>query len=189
MSCAYPKGPISIPNDHNRLDLGDFQARAGVVPMTICVEAGDRHHAKLVQLAQTGADWWNNWLSAPMGCDVFLVDRQNQSRLFCDVLMRSGYLPPDDGGEMEGYWSPDSNPPGDFAYGTMTLENAWFDSMNYQAGVAIHELGHILSLDDDPRGGAVGVGSVMSSPMPVHYRPTQGDLRSVLETARCNSVD
>lgn len=184
-SCAYPKGAITIVDDAERIDLHGISARAGFVPMTVCVDPEDQYASELRQLARSGVEWWNNWLRGPVGCDVFSLDLVNTRHLYCDVIAKSGPLPPNVSGVLRAYWTARSDPPGDFARGTLILEQGYFNQPDYHIGVMRHELGHALGLDDDPGRPLAQFGSVMSSPLPVVYRPTLQDLRLVRETAKC----
>jgi hypothetical protein len=187
VSCAYPKGPIEMADDKGRIDLGeDITAYAGFVPLSVCVREGDRYHSELVQLVQMGASWWNEWLSRAAGCPIFVVDLENQTHLFCDVMVESGALPAGVSGRLRGNWTERSDPPGRFVRGRVTLESVYFGLPRYHIGVMRHELGHALGLDDDPEGPSTQFGSVMSSPQPYRYAPTLADLQAIAATVTCD---
>lgn len=185
-ACAFPKGPIEIPDDRGLGELMGWTIRAEIVPMTVCVGEGDRYTDELRQLIVQATDWWNGYLAPAAGCNAFEVDLRNDTHLFCDIIVKSAPLPPNLSGQNDSWWSIRSDPPGRFYRSEITLDEEQFSRPGYHVGVLVHELGHSFGLKDDPGGPNRQLGSVMASPLPRVYRPTYHDLRLILEHVRCN---
>lgn len=183
--CAYPKDPVNIPFDNALNEVGGFTTRAEIVPMTVCVVSGDQYEDELRQLVDFSVAWWNGYLERRVGCPVFVVDPRNDTALFCDVLVKTGVIPPEISGINDGWWSRRSDPPGLFYKSEITLDNSAFRRPDYLKGVMVHELGHCFGLADDPGAEMRQLGSVMSSPLPREYRPTFQDLNTIVANARC----